>query len=203
MNDGSRKELIKDIISDKEFRHFWNETYLRQNIPFQMKTMRTERGLRQIEAAAILGKGQNGLSRLESPAYGRLTLQSLLEVARGYDVGLIVKFVPFSSLLREYEDVSFNALSAPSPDAEKFPNEIEALNDWADENKDEGFWENGESESASNVGIISFDLASIDTNKNPNLPGEYQRYLVWKQMRPGELENAGNNTTTSENLILV
>jgi transcriptional regulator with XRE-family HTH domain len=140
MNGGSRKELVNNIIGDKEFRHFWSETYLRENIPFQMKTMRTERDLRQADAAKLLGKGQNGLSRLESPAYGRLTLQSLLEVAKGYDVGLVVKFVPFSRLLQEYEDVSFNALSAPSP-TEKFPEELRAIKKWALKKEDSGVWE--------------------------------------------------------------
>ena len=141
MNGGSRKELVNDILTDKEFRHFWSETYLKENIPFQMKTMRTERGLRQTEAAELLGKGQNGLSRLESPAYGRLSLQTLLEVARGYDVGLVVKFVPFSRLLREYEDVTFDALSAPSPDPEKFPEEIGEIEKWATEKIDDSLWE--------------------------------------------------------------
>lgn len=141
MNGGSRQELIRDILSDREFRHFWSETYLRESIPFQMKTLRTERGLRQIDAAELLGKGQNGLSRLESPAYGKLSLQTLLDVARGYDVGLIVKFVPFSRLLKEYDDVSFEALSAPSPDAEKFPEELLEIEKWANEGVDGGLWE--------------------------------------------------------------
>jgi hypothetical protein len=71
-----------------------------------------------------------------------LTLSTLLEAARFYDVGVVVKFVPFSQLLREYEDVSFDALRAASPSAE-FPDELAALNEWANES-DGGFWEEGD-----------------------------------------------------------
>ncbi len=141
MSFGSRKEKAKNIIEDKEYRDFYTETYLKKSIPFQMRTMRTERNWSQTFAAAeILGKGQNALSRLESPTYGRLTIQTLLEVAKAYDVGLVVKFVPFSKLLEEYEDVSFAALSAPSP-TDKFKDEIQAIWKWADEREDRGFWE--------------------------------------------------------------
>lgn len=83
-------------------------------VPFQIRTMREERGWSQGRAGEALGKPQNVISRLESPAYGKLTLQTLLEIARGFDVGLLIKFVPFSRLVREYEDVSDVALSAKS-----------------------------------------------------------------------------------------
>ncbi len=140
MSSGSRKEKAKNIIEDKEYRDFYTETFLKKSIPFQMRTMRTERGWSQTLAGEILGKGQNAISRLESPAYGKLTLQTLLEIAKGFDVGLVVKFVPYSKLLKEYEDVSFDALSAPSP-TKKFKDEIEAIWRWAGETKDVGFWE--------------------------------------------------------------
>ncbi len=147
MSFGSRKEIARNIIEDKEYRDFYTETYLKKSVPFQMKTMRIERDWSQTFAAEeILGKGQNALSRLESPAYGKLTLQTLLEIAKAYDVGLVVKFVPYSRLLKEYEDVSFAALSAPSP-TEKFKDETEAIWKWADEKEDSVFWEE---DSASN-----------------------------------------------------
>lgn len=140
MSFGSRKEKAKNIIEDKEYRDFYTETFLKKSIPFQMRTMRTEREWSQTLAGEILGKGQNAISRLESPAYGKLTLQTLLQIAKGYDVGLVVKFVPYSKLLKEYEDVSFDALSAPSP-TDKFKDEIEAIWIWADEKQDGEFWE--------------------------------------------------------------
>lgn len=169
MSFGSRKETAKNIIEDKKYRDFYTETHLKKNVPFQMKTMRIERDWSQTFAAEeILGKGQNALSRLESPAYGRLTLQTLSEIAKAYDVGLIVKFVPYSRLLKEYEDVSYDALSAPSP-TEKFKDEIEAIWKWADEKEDGGFWEeDSENETVSNeVKKPSEYAANLITNTFP------------------------------------
>jgi transcriptional regulator with XRE-family HTH domain len=76
--------------------------------------MRDERGWSQQRAAQEVGKTQSIISRLESPAYGKMSLQTLLDVANGFDVGLLIKFVPFSRLVQEYEDVSAKALSAQS-----------------------------------------------------------------------------------------
>lgn len=162
MSFGSRKEKAKNIIEDKEYRDFYTEAYLKKSIPFQMRTMRTERGWSQTLAGEILGKGQNAISRLESPAYGKLTLQTLIEIAKGYDVGLVIKFVPYSKLLKEYEDVSFDALSAPSP-TEKFKDEIEAIWKWADEKEDGGFWEE-----ETETGEQKSEAGTVTTAKTPS-----------------------------------
>ena len=162
MSFGSRKELIQNIVADKEFRDFYSESYLKKSIPFQLKTMRTERDWSQSKAGEILGKGQNAISRLESPSYGKLTVQTLIELARGFDVGLIIKFVPFSRLLREYEDVSFEALSSPSPTVQ-FPSELQALNEWSEEEVGE-FWEAEETNVLSSPHFASEPVEQAKTN---------------------------------------
>lgn len=136
----SRKRTAKEILENKEFRHSYVWEHIKRSIPFQIRTMRTEREWSQAKAGEILGKPQNVISRLESPAYSKLTLQTLIEIAQGFDVGLIIKFVPFSRFLTEYDDVSFEALSAPSPTDSK---EIQAIWGWAKEteNKDVTFTE--------------------------------------------------------------
>jgi hypothetical protein len=40
--------------------------------------------------------GQNNLSRLENPDYGKHTVSSLKRIADALDVALVVRFVPFS-----------------------------------------------------------------------------------------------------------
>lgn len=140
MDFGSRRETAKDIIEDKDFREAYLWAYLKRSIPFQIRTMRTQREWSQITAGEILGKPQNVISRLESPAYAKLSLQTLLEIAKGFDVGLIVKFVPYSKLLRENDDVSFDALKAESP-TPQFPSELEKIKEWSEEESDDGFWE--------------------------------------------------------------
>jgi transcriptional regulator with XRE-family HTH domain len=90
--------------------------------------MREEREWSQAKAGQAIGKPQNVISRLESPAYGKITLQTLLDIANGFDVGLLIKFVPLSRLVKEYEDLSPEALSAKSVCDEK---EVEKLEKWA------------------------------------------------------------------------
>jgi transcriptional regulator with XRE-family HTH domain len=90
--------------------------------------MRDERNWSQEEAAKELKKTQSLISRFESPAYGKMSLQTLVEIAEGFDVGLLIKFVPFSRLVREYQDVSYSALSAKSVSD---PTEAARLKSWA------------------------------------------------------------------------
>ena len=197
MSFGSRKEIAKNILEDKEYRDFYTETHLKKSVPFQMRTMRTERNWSQTFAAEeILGKGQNALSRLESPAYGRLTLQTLLEIAKAYDVGLIVKFVPYSKLLREYEDVSFDALSAPSP-TDKFKDEIESIWKWADEKEDRGFWEESGVETSNIIEPQSNRLVYSGNTYAYIKAGEDVPYFVWQNRNehnktPAKIVNKGN-----------
>jgi transcriptional regulator with XRE-family HTH domain len=124
----SRKTIAKKLLESKKFRETYVFEQIKRHIPFQVRTMRTERDWSQAKAGEAIGKPQNVVSRLESPAYGKLTLQTLLDIAHGFDVGLVIKFVPFSRLVKEYEDVSFEALSAESVSDEK---EAEKIKKWA------------------------------------------------------------------------
>jgi transcriptional regulator with XRE-family HTH domain len=204
MSFGSRKETVQNIVANKEYRDFYTESYLKKSIPFQLRTMRTERDWSQIKAGEILGKGQNAISRLESPAYGKLTVQTLLEIAKGYDVGLIIKFVPYSRLLKEYDDVSFDALSAPSPTSQ-FKDELKALSDWADEDEDGGFWEEGAEHSepakaSSSIlddyldepEVVSFNESATQGNIEIKLEGN--RVVV---------ERTGKKATSTHNFVSV
>jgi len=124
----SRKTLAKKLLSSKLFRKAYVWEHLKRSIPFQIRTMRDERGWSQERAAKELGKTQSIISRLESPAYGKVSLQTLVDIAEGFDVGLLIKFVPFSRLVAEYEDVSASALSAKSLDD---PTEAAELERWS------------------------------------------------------------------------
>jgi transcriptional regulator with XRE-family HTH domain len=61
--------------------------------------MRESRNWSQEELAALVGMPQTAISRLESPDYGKPTITTLKRMARVYDVGLDVRFVPFSLLV--------------------------------------------------------------------------------------------------------
>lgn len=124
----SRYELVGKLISNKKFRDAFVSEHIKTGMPFQLRTMRDERGWTQGDLAKAVGKPRNVITRLEDPNYGKLTLRTLIEIASGLNVGLLVKFVPFTRLLREYEDLSPSGLSAPD-----IAKEIRALKVWAKE----------------------------------------------------------------------
>ncbi|HEY0322440.1 MAG TPA: helix-turn-helix transcriptional regulator [Pyrinomonadaceae bacterium] len=124
----SPNDLVQNLINDKTFRDAYVYEHVKRVIPYQLRAMRKERDWKQGDMGKAVGKPRNVINRLENPNYGKLTLKTLFEIASGCNVALLVKFVPFSRLLKEYEDVSFEALSAASVTDEK---EIEKLNEWA------------------------------------------------------------------------
>jgi transcriptional regulator with XRE-family HTH domain len=72
------------------------------------------RGLRgalsQTEFGKLLGKPQSVISRLENENYGKVTVQTLLDIALKLDRGLIIRFVNFSTFLKATDDESISAL---------------------------------------------------------------------------------------------
>ncbi len=68
----------------------------------------------QTEFGKLLDTTQSVVSRLEDPTYGKMTLNSLLEVAAKTDRALLVQFVDWKSLLKMVADESEEA-SAPAP----------------------------------------------------------------------------------------
>jgi hypothetical protein len=98
-------------MSNKEFRRAFVESNVRRGLAYQVRAMRKAKKMSQGELGGLLAKPQNVVSRLENPSYGKWTVQTLLEVAAGFDVAVLVKFVPYSRLVRETEDLSNEALA--------------------------------------------------------------------------------------------
>lgn len=128
----SREDLVKKLLKSKQFRDAYVYEHVRNGIPFQTRALRTapERNWTQADLGVAAKKPRNVITRLENPNYGKLTLKTLFEIASAFDVALLIKFVPFSRLLKEYEDVSSEALNAKSITDEE---EIGALETWAAE----------------------------------------------------------------------
>lgn len=118
MNLESRESLVQKLLIDKSFRDSFVMEHVRIGVPFQMRTLREERKWTQQDAGESAGKPRNVISRLEDPGYGTMSIKTLLEMASAFDVGLLVKFVPFSRLLKEHDDVSASAIGAASPQSE-------------------------------------------------------------------------------------
>jgi transcriptional regulator with XRE-family HTH domain len=103
---------------------------LRIGIPHQIRAIRQQRGWSQRELGEKSNKPQNVISRLEDPAYGKLSLQTLFELASAFDVALLVKFIPFSRFRGEFRDLSPESLGA-LPFEEDLTQAVKEKSAWA------------------------------------------------------------------------
>lgn len=89
-------------LQDRSYREAYVEGHAKDTIAFQLRQMRLAENLEQKDVAARLGnpKLQPMISRYENPDYGKYSVTTLLELAKAFDVALVVRFVKFSELLR-------------------------------------------------------------------------------------------------------
>ena len=99
--DLTRREQVVSSLADKTYRDAFVADQIRLGVPLQIKQMRDERGLSQEELGQQMQPPmvQESVWRLENPNKANLTIGTLLRVASAMDVGLTVRFVPFSELI--------------------------------------------------------------------------------------------------------
>lgn len=111
-------KLWKELRS-KRFREEFVANEVRRAIPFQIRAIMRKKGISQQELAERSGLTQGVISRAANPAYGKLTLNTIIRIAAGLDVAFIGRFVPFSRLDDEFHSLNERALSdVPSFDDE-------------------------------------------------------------------------------------
>lgn len=93
-------------LTRKKYREAFVSSQLKRGIPFQVRSLRKQRGWSQADLAERAGVTQGVISRTEDPDYGNLTFNTVLRIAAGFDVAFIAKFVPFSELGRWFLDLS-------------------------------------------------------------------------------------------------
>jgi transcriptional regulator with XRE-family HTH domain len=126
----STDDFVSKLLNNKKSRAAYVYEHIRNGIPFQLRAMRDKRDWSQADLAERTKKSRTTITRLENPNNEGLTIKTLLELASAFDVALLIKFVPFSRLLKEYEDVSSEALNAKSITDKE---EIEVLKKWTAE----------------------------------------------------------------------
>lgn len=109
--------LAKEL-SDSEIREHTVESQIKIGIPFQLRAMRVQRGWTQEALADKLGTTQNTVSRLENPKTGKPTIKTLLRIAQAFDVGLLVRFVPFGFYGEVIEAMDSTHVEVPSYEEE-------------------------------------------------------------------------------------
>lgn len=106
----SISKKLMEKLGRKAYRAAYVGEHVRRGIAAQIRAMRDQRGWNQGKLSKELGKPQSVVSRLEDPSYGKVTVQTLLEVAATFDVALQIRFVPFSSFLQQTRDVSTRSM---------------------------------------------------------------------------------------------
>jgi transcriptional regulator with XRE-family HTH domain len=101
--------MIADFFK-KKYRDAFVGAFVRQGIAMQIQLLRKREPWSQKKLGEITGKKQNAITRLEDPSYGKFTITTLLELAKAFDVALSVKFIPFSELERQSQNLSPDAL---------------------------------------------------------------------------------------------
>nr|WP_301294174.1 helix-turn-helix transcriptional regulator [Nitrobacter winogradskyi] len=86
------------------------QTTVRGWIAYQIQALREKTGLTQQAFAERLGKKQSTISRLENSEYGKVTVQTLLDIACSLDVALQVRFVSYPDFLNSVMDSSVVAM---------------------------------------------------------------------------------------------
>lgn len=111
----------------REYRHAYMDAAVEQGVAWQIKINRERRNLTQTELAEGIGTKQSCISRAEDPSYGRHNLETLMKIAHVFDCALQVKFIPYSQLAKDSNDLSPVALYAKSYSEETVPCQNETV----------------------------------------------------------------------------
>ena len=99
-------------LENKNFRHAYISDHIRIGIATQIRLLRNKANLTQAGLAKVIGTKQAVISRLEDPDSGSANLNTLLKIAKAFDVSLIAKFVSFGKFLEESKNISPASLTA-------------------------------------------------------------------------------------------
>lgn len=101
-------------LSDREYRTAFVSSQINIGIPFQIRALMKARGWKQDDLAARANMLQPQISRIMTPGRTRPNIETLRRLAKAFDCGLLVRFVPFGDLVRwseEFNPESFDVVS--------------------------------------------------------------------------------------------
>ena len=106
------KEIWRKLSSSKDYRKEYVSTLLKRGTAMQIQALMKQRGWTQTKLAEMAGLKQGVISRASNPEYGNLTFNTVIDIAGGFDVAFIGRFVPFSEFARYVknapEELSFS-----------------------------------------------------------------------------------------------
>jgi transcriptional regulator with XRE-family HTH domain len=124
---GFSREFVQQL-SDKELRDSYMADQVRTRVSLMIRTLREQKDRQwsQSELGRRAGKPQNVISRLEDPDYGRLTVETLLEVAAAFDLPLLIDMPEWEDWLVRTCDLSPQSLERQSFELERLTKIAEA-----------------------------------------------------------------------------
>jgi transcriptional regulator with XRE-family HTH domain len=119
VNTSLVKRDLLNSLKDREFRDAFKLENVYIGICFQIRALREQRDKSQKQLGELAKMAQERISILEDPnAETKPTLTTLLRLADALDVGLDVRFVPFSTVLDRSVHTDMKDLEVPSFDEE-------------------------------------------------------------------------------------
>jgi transcriptional regulator with XRE-family HTH domain len=98
--------MQEPIIEDSEFRNEFVADHVRTRLALLIRTLREQRGWSQAELGRRMGKPQSVVSRIEDPDYGKLSTQTLFEVAAALGLPVYIDLPNWDEWFRLMEDMS-------------------------------------------------------------------------------------------------
>jgi transcriptional regulator with XRE-family HTH domain len=95
----TRGALIGRLSKGRDLRRRFVESQIANEIAFQVRALRHKQEWSQPALARELDTTQNQIYRLENPAKSKPTISTLKKIAALFDVGLVVRFVPFGEMI--------------------------------------------------------------------------------------------------------
>jgi transcriptional regulator with XRE-family HTH domain len=117
----TRYEQMWNSLRNPEFRKQLIDEHINVGIAFQIRGLRNRQKLKQKDLAKRLSVEQPLVSAWENPNYGNYSLNTLKDMAKAFDVGLLVRFVPFSTMVNWTLNVTPNVIAPPNFDEEGRP----------------------------------------------------------------------------------
>lgn len=110
------------MVSEKRLRKLndpaYREEYLKSTVTgwivHQLRALRGERRWTQTDLAKKAGMPQSAVGRYESEGYGNWSINTLLKLAKAFDVALEVRFVSWPRFMRNSANTSPEVMYTPS-----------------------------------------------------------------------------------------
>lgn len=105
--------MTREFDND-EYRNRWLESYVKHHIAAQFRALRGD--TTQVQFGKKIAASQSMVARYESPSYGSMTLNTLLDIAKRLRLGLQVRFVPFTTVTDQAKNLSSEDLAPAAYD---------------------------------------------------------------------------------------